>query len=345
MSIYSSLIGKITFLTQIGLLSTVLLSLGMGSAGCGKDIELGTDFAWPIASSDRPATLSSTFGPRIQGSNDDYDFHRGIDIPVPIGTRVDAAAPGQVVVAGNDRHYPDDSIQIAHCADAIEPASIDSCETPFFTLYSHMSKIDVQVGDWLDSGEYIGLSGASRSGFEHLHFEIREGGSWQRDSVHPLAFLPHDDTSPAEVDIDAVLFDDPVAPLIVHAVVTRPATELDFQRIEVELYSANDDRLMSSHSYDVNEWNREYTPEEDPEEKLDNPFFNGITVRPEPFGMDSDTYSVLFRFRTLEADVPEDESSRRRPHRGCQWSGRYGRVPSVLVTSVLRSGCTRASAS
>ncbi len=284
-----------------------LLTSSAGLTGCDVNgVETGLEITWPIADSQRPAALSSTFGPRIQGSTEDYDFHRGIDLPVPTGTQVLAAAAGEVVVAGDSRDYPDDSVQVAHCADDLPPAVIEQCQEPFFTLYSHLSEIAVETGDRLSRGQSLGRSGASSSGFEHLHFEIREGGSWQRYAVHPLAFLPHPDTGPAEVKIDEVIFDDPEAP-IVHGVVTRPATELDFVRMDVELYAGNDGLLLSSQSYDLNEWNREHTPDDDPNEKLDNPFFNGVTVRPQPFGMDSDTYEILFRFRRLESDVGKDD--------------------------------------
>ena len=275
-------------------------------AGCDGGVDFSAEMSWPIARSQRPAALASTFGPRIKGSSDDYDFHRGIDIPVAMGTTVLAAASGEVVVAGDDRHFPDDSMLIGHCADAVPPASLDECEEPFFTLYSHLSEMLVGSGDAVARGSMIALSGAPPSDFEHLHFEIRHGVRSQRAAVHPLTHLQHDDTGPAEVTIDEVIFDDPEVP-IVHGLVTRPANELDFVRIDVEVYSSDDDRLMSSHSYDVNEWNLEYTPEDDPNDKLDNPFFNGITVRPEPFGPGVETYSVLFRFRELASDVSPEK--------------------------------------
>lgn len=274
--------------------------------GCDGGGEFGAELSWPIAESQRPLALSSTFGPRINGSSDDYDFHRGVDIPVPMGTPVLAAAAGEVVVAGDDRNFPDDSMLLGHCADAVAPVSLERCEEPFFTLYSHLSKMLVEQGDSIGRGDVIAESGAPRSDFEHLHFEIREGGRMQRDAVHPLAHLPHDDSGPAKVTIDEVIFDDPDVP-IVHGVVTLPADELDFLRIEVEVYGTDDGRLMSSHHYDVNEWNFEYSPEDDPNRKLDNPYFNGITVRPEPFGIGVDTYSVLFRFREMESDADPDD--------------------------------------
>ena len=271
--------------------------------GCsGEDFALSPDLEWPVRDRVRPAALSSTFGPRIQGSTEDYDFHRGLDIPLPRGTPVYPATPGKVVIAGDDPAYPPDSVQLMHCSEFIEPAALDQCPSPFFTLYSHLSEIRVEKGQLIDRRLALGLSGASDSGFEHLHFEIREGGSRQADAVHPLGYLPHADTSPATVRIDEVIFDDPAVP-IVHGVVTRPATELDFVRMDVEVYSAVDNRLMSSQGYDVNEWNREFTPEDDPTVKLDDPFFNGVTVRPKPFGVGIDTYEVLFRFRRLASDV------------------------------------------
>jgi len=75
----------------------------------------------------------------------------------------------------------------------------------------------------------------------------------------------------------------------------------------------------------------EYTPEDDPNDKLDNPFFNGITVRPQPFGPGVETYSVLFRFRELASDVFAGKGSRGGPHARRRWRYRRGRVRPMPV--------------
>ena len=47
---------------------------------------------------------------------------------------------------------------------------------PVFTLYGHLSKMDVQTGEAVAAGQKIGEVGASGSAIgSHLHFEVRPG--------------------------------------------------------------------------------------------------------------------------------------------------------------------------
>jgi len=55
------------------------------------------------------------------------------------------------------------------------------------TLYAHLSKVSVSVGERVSQGELIGYGG--RSGYAtgpHLHFEVHVSGA----IVDPLAYLP-----------------------------------------------------------------------------------------------------------------------------------------------------------
>ena len=89
--------------------------------------------------------------------------HNGIDIGLPVGTPIYAADGGRVVSVGTNGGYGM-LIKIDHGAN-IE------------TLYGHLSKYYVSVGDMVYKGEKIALSG--NTGFStgpHLHFEVREIG-------------------------------------------------------------------------------------------------------------------------------------------------------------------------
>lgn len=87
-----------------------------------------------------------------------------VDIAAPTGTTVHAAANGTVIVAmGNGRYNGGygDYIVISH------PNGTQ-------TLYAHLSKVNVTLGEMVVQGEPIALSGNSgETTGPHLHFEIR----------------------------------------------------------------------------------------------------------------------------------------------------------------------------
>ena len=108
----------------------------------------------------------SPFGMRKRG------MHRGIDYsPMPVGSKIYINMPGTVTAAGNiDPDGWGNTIMVTH----------DDGTT---TLYAHLSSIDVQKGDILDAGTYIGKTGGAlgtpgrgNSEGAHLHWEYHPGG-------------------------------------------------------------------------------------------------------------------------------------------------------------------------
>lgn len=101
-------------------------------------------------------------------------YHRAIDIVNDAGTAILAADAGKVIVAG----WPDNvgygnRVMIDH-------------GNGYMTLYGHMSKVSVTVGQAVNRGDMIGLIGSTgRSTGPHLHFEIRKGGG----TIDPMTFL------------------------------------------------------------------------------------------------------------------------------------------------------------
>lgn len=100
-------------------------------------------------------------------------WHKGLDIANHNGGSILAADSGTVVVAG----WPDNSgygnrVMIDH-------------GNGFKTLYGHMSKIAVVVGQTVKRGDVLGLMGSTgRSTGTHLHFEVRtSGGNLNPQSV------------------------------------------------------------------------------------------------------------------------------------------------------------------
>ncbi len=105
--------------------------------------------------------------------------HSGIDLPADPGTPVQASGSGTVVWAGwglfnNAPNYKDDPYGIAV---AIRH-DFGYKGQPLYTIYAHLSEVEVVLGQWLKSGDTLGKVG--RTGFTtgpHLHFEVRIGAN------------------------------------------------------------------------------------------------------------------------------------------------------------------------
>jgi murein DD-endopeptidase MepM/ murein hydrolase activator NlpD len=117
---------------------------------------------WPVS-----GPITSPFGPRWGG------FHPGIDIGVPEGTPIHAAAAGTVIYCGWESGYGN-LVVIDH-------------HNGLATAYGHQSRIAVSCGANVAQGDVIGYTGCT--GFctgPHLHFEVRVNGA----PVDPLGYLP-----------------------------------------------------------------------------------------------------------------------------------------------------------
>jgi len=97
--------------------------------------------------------------------------HHGVEFLNKFGTPVHAAANGTVVFAG-----PDIEAVYSPRIDFYGNLVVLKHENDLFTLYAHLSKIDVQAGDVIYVGEKIGEVGQSGVATgSHLHFEVRRG--------------------------------------------------------------------------------------------------------------------------------------------------------------------------
>ncbi len=113
--------------------------------------------------------ISSRFGDR---SGVRRYTHTGTDIAAPMGTAVTAAAAGTVAQAGWNGSYGN-CIIINH-ASGVQ------------TWYAHLSKMNVSVGQQVDTSTVIGNVGSTgNSTGPHLHLEIRINGT----PVNPQNYL------------------------------------------------------------------------------------------------------------------------------------------------------------
>lgn len=121
------------------------------------------------------AVVTSNFGFR----EFDNKFHKGLDL----GTGSEniptyAAESGTVIFAG-------------YSGSAGNLITIDH-GNGLVTKYMHHSEIYVKVGDHVEKGQQIGLSGTTgRSTGNHLHFQVEENGV----AVNPLLYLEGNGTS------------------------------------------------------------------------------------------------------------------------------------------------------
>ncbi len=141
--------------------------ISVGTKPIPEAVPTGT-FIWPCES---PFGISSPFGWRlIYGKR---EFHLGIDLPNTVGTPILASDGGKVVFAGFSPSYGY-NVRIEH-ADG------------YSTLYAHLSKVTVRVGDKVYQGQEIGKMGSTGVSYgSHLHFEVRINN----ENVDPELYLP-----------------------------------------------------------------------------------------------------------------------------------------------------------
>ncbi|MBP6015893.1 MAG: M23 family metallopeptidase [Candidatus Promineofilum sp.] len=116
--------------------------------------------------------------------------HTGVEFGVPAGTPVLATGAGTVVVAGNDAvvAYGPQTDFYGNLV-IIESAGQDTGAS-IFTLYGHLSEVDVTAGQVVAAGDVLGLSGATGvADGPHLHFEVRVGQNSYQSTRNPLLWL------------------------------------------------------------------------------------------------------------------------------------------------------------
>lgn len=128
----------------------------------------GSGLIWPVN-----GPVVSGFGARTIDGH--YEYHPGIDIAVPAGTSIRAAAAGTVALvepessSGGYGNYT--------CID--HGGGLSTC-------YAHQSSFAVSAGEHVSQGEVIGYTGCTGYCFgPHLHFEVRVNGEVQ----DPMGYL------------------------------------------------------------------------------------------------------------------------------------------------------------
>lgn len=106
--------------------------------------------------------FASGYGYRIHPIYRTLKMHNGIDLTAPVGTPVYATGGGKIVSAGYSSGGYGKKVIIDHGYG-------------YKTLYAHLDKVSVKVGQKISRGEIIGEVGnTGRSTAPHLHYEVRK---------------------------------------------------------------------------------------------------------------------------------------------------------------------------
>jgi murein DD-endopeptidase MepM/ murein hydrolase activator NlpD len=141
------------------------LGAGTGALPAGPIRAGGHGLIWPVN-----GPITSGYGGRNIGNG--YEFHPGVDIGVPTGTPIRAAAAGTVTIAAPTGGYGNYT-----CID--HGGGLSTC-------YGHQEQFLVSSGQQVAQGQIIGLSDCTGYCFgPHVHFEVRINGQ----TTDPLGYL------------------------------------------------------------------------------------------------------------------------------------------------------------
>jgi murein DD-endopeptidase MepM/ murein hydrolase activator NlpD len=120
--------------------------------------------------------VASGFGSRIDPVYKTVKFHAGLDFAAPQGTPIYATADGRVTTAGNKGNGYGNHVEIDHGYS-------------YETLYGHMVRVKVRVGQLVKRGEVIGWVGSTgKSTGPHVHYEVHKNGR----PIDPIYFFYND---------------------------------------------------------------------------------------------------------------------------------------------------------
>jgi murein DD-endopeptidase MepM/ murein hydrolase activator NlpD len=119
---------------------------------------------WPVT-----GPISGVYGSQRILNGEPRAPHLGVDIAAPAGTPIKAALAGTVTLAEHDLYFTGGTVIIDHGYG-------------LSSIYQHMSRLDVSVGDAVQQDDVIGAIGATgRVTGAHLHW----GVNWYQTAIDP----------------------------------------------------------------------------------------------------------------------------------------------------------------
>jgi len=233
--------------------AAILFSVAAAACSGGGPADPGGDdpnppppppLVWPLSGATGPDadSIHAQFGPRALPSA--YDFHAGIDLPAPTGTRVNAILPGTVVQVrtwNGTSSGAGNAVLMAH-------------EEGYFSSYLHLHTIAVKVGDILAAKDAVGTVGSTGATYSHLHLGYFKGlpgaQADERYALNPLEVLPF--TPPtglaAEFVDSTVTVDLPTRRMNVRTVILTGAGQearVDYYQVLLRGSTARDEHVQN----------------------------------------------------------------------------------------------------
>lgn len=136
----------------------------------------------PISISGYPlqsvTTVLMSYGWQTHPTTGQVFFHSGVDLLAPVGSPVQAIAPGTIVFAGNQGSYG--QLVIINHDGGLQ------------SRYAHLGDIRVSVGEKVNQGDLLGTVGTTGEptvSESHLHFEIRSSSDLGWVAEDPQGYL------------------------------------------------------------------------------------------------------------------------------------------------------------
>lgn len=126
-------------------------------------------FVWPAK-----GPISGIYGSQRILNGKPRAPHSGLDIAVPVGTELKAPTGGVVTLAQPDFYLTGGTLMIDHGHG-------------LSSVFIHLSRIDVKVGQVVHRGEHLGLTGATgRVTGPHVHWSLY----WFNNRLDPQRLVP-----------------------------------------------------------------------------------------------------------------------------------------------------------
>lgn len=163
------------------LIPTVLKPKPDAKADAAEKVESAPEKPTAAGDSDTPPRLSWPLESKVRrgftarsSTDQNGDYHDGLDIPAEVGTATRAVASGTVIFAGREPESFGNLVVVDH-------------GNGWQSAYGFLSKLTVKKGDPVKARERVGLVGhTGKAGRDELHFELRRANQ----PVDPLPYLP-----------------------------------------------------------------------------------------------------------------------------------------------------------